>query len=86
MRFMDWLDRMLNHTHICALIEAVGGFFLISSTSVMVAYHVALGAFSLISVACGAILGLHAVCKLVLPICRRREAPKLPRDAGASSE
>ncbi len=72
---MGALDRLLDHEHMRTLMEGLGGFFLLSNTVLVLTYQVALGAFSLISVACGAILGLHAVCKLVLPICRRLPPP-----------
>jgi hypothetical protein len=75
---MSWIDRFLSNDTMRALSEGASAVFLVSGTSVMVAYHAALGVFSLISVMCGAVLGLHAVCRLVLPtLCRR---PPTPRD------
>lgn len=74
---MDWFRHTLETEYVRAILQGIGGFFLVSNTSLMLVYHVAFGTFSLISVVCGAILGLHAVCRLVLPICRRQPAQRV---------
>ncbi len=81
---MNWLERFTTDEHMKVVIEGIGAFYLVGSTSVLVAYHAALGTFSLISVICGAVLGVHAVCRLVLPICRRLPGPQgEPGETGA---
>lgn len=78
-RMPNRVNDLLGAEWVRALIEAVGGVSLVFSSYASVAFHIYLGTMSAVGATCGAILGVHAVCRLVLPICRRnlRTTPKI---------
>lgn len=74
----DRLQDVLGLEWVRAGIEGLGGLSLVFSSYASVAFHIYLGTMSAIGATCGAILGLHAVCRLIIPICRHmRPTPKI---------
>ena len=73
-----------------AAAEALGGFYLFGTTWGFFAYDALFGTLSLVAVTCGAVLGLHGVCRLVMPICKKGGRWYVPRshdqeDAGSDA-
>ncbi len=69
---MERLERLLSDQAMGSLMQALGGMYLFGCTALLWLYHNYIGFMSAIGVTTGAILGLHGVCRLVIPICRRR--------------
>ena len=63
------MDELRHYTQ--GLCEVIGGSFLVLTSYVAVAYQFLLGGLSLVSVCCGAFVGLHGVWRLMgYPPCR----------------